>query len=41
MTGTPANLDRVLHAWQARVTGGVAPISLTLALLDWAVQLAG
>ena len=41
VTGTPVNLDRVLHAWQARVTGGVAPISLTLALLDWAVHLAG
>ena len=21
MTGTPANLDRLLHAWQARITG--------------------
>ena len=41
MTGTPANLDRLLHAWQARITGGVAPTSLTLALLDWAVHLAG
>jgi polyhydroxyalkanoate synthase subunit PhaC len=41
VTGTPANLDRLLHAWQARITGGVAPTSLTLALLDWAVHLAG
>jgi polyhydroxyalkanoate synthase len=41
MTGTPANLDRLLHAWQARVTGGVSPTSLTLAFTDWAVHLAG
>ena len=41
MTGTPANLDRLLHAWQARVTGGVSPTSLTLAYMDWAVHLAG
>ena len=41
MTGTPANLDRLLHAWQARVTRGVSPTSLTVAFLDWAVHLAG
>ncbi len=41
MTGTPANLDRLLHAGQAHVTGGVSPTSLTLAFLDWAVHLAG
>jgi polyhydroxyalkanoate synthase len=41
MTGSPANVDRLLHAFQARVTGGVSPTSLTLAFLDWAVHLAG
>ena len=41
MTGSPANLDRLLHSCEARVTGGVSPTSLTLAFLDWAVHLAG
>jgi polyhydroxyalkanoate synthase len=41
MTAVPTNLDRLLHAAQARITGGVSPTSLTLAYLDWAVHLAG
>ncbi len=32
--------DRALHAAQAKVTGGLSPAALTLALRDWAVHLA-
>src|SRR5512144_2980170 len=33
-------VDRLLHSWQARGTGGQSPTSSTLAYLDWAVHLA-
>lgn len=33
-------LDRVLHATEARFTGGISPASLTAAYLDWAIHLA-
>ena len=34
----PENLDRMLHAWQSRYTGGRSPSTVGLALLDWAVH---
>ncbi len=33
---TPADIDRVLHAWQSRFTGGRSPSTLSLAFRDWA-----
>jgi polyhydroxyalkanoate synthase subunit PhaC len=36
-----ASLDRTLQAWQARITGGLSPIALSLAGLDWFAHLAG
>lgn len=36
----PDPLDRLLHATQARLTGSLSPVSLTLAYLDWAFHLA-
>jgi polyhydroxyalkanoate synthase len=33
-------IDRLLHSWQAQLTGGQSPTSSTLAYLDWAVHLA-
>jgi len=37
---TPAELDRALHAWQSRFTGGKSPSTLSLAWLDWAMHAA-
>ena len=37
---TPADLDRALHAWQSRFTGGQSPSAVRLALLDWAAHAA-
>jgi polyhydroxyalkanoate synthase len=34
------NIDRLVHSWQGRITGGQSPSALTLAYLDWAVHLA-
>lgn len=34
------SFDRLLHAWQARWTGSLSGISLTLACLDWFLHLA-
>ncbi|MEO1091581.1 MAG: alpha/beta fold hydrolase [Pseudomonadota bacterium] len=35
-----ANLDRVLHAWQARLTAGLSPPAVAAAWGDWLVHLA-
>jgi polyhydroxyalkanoate synthase len=32
-------LDRLLHAWQARLTGGLSPAALQQASADWAIHL--
>ena len=43
MLTTPAagaNLDRMVHAWLGRFTGGLSPASLLFAHLDWLVHLA-
>jgi polyhydroxyalkanoate synthase len=37
---TPADLDRLLHDWQSRFTGGRSPSTVSLALLDWAAHAA-
>jgi len=37
---TAADLDRLLHNWQARFTGGRSPSTLGLAFLDWAAHAA-
>ncbi|WP_276571582.1 alpha/beta fold hydrolase [Bradyrhizobium sp. dw_78] len=34
------SFDRLLHAWQAKATGSLSPISLMLAYLDWSLHLA-
>jgi polyhydroxyalkanoate synthase len=34
-----ANLDRMMHAWLGRFTGGISPASLLFAYLDWLVHL--
>jgi len=34
----PENLDRMLHVWQSRYTGGRSPSTVGLALLDWAAH---
>jgi len=36
----PANLDRMLHAWQSHFTGGRSPSTVALALRDWAARMA-
>jgi polyhydroxyalkanoate synthase len=36
----PADLDRLLHDWQSRFTGGRSPSTVSLALLDWAAHAA-
>ena len=36
-----ADLDRRLQAWRARLTGGVSPVALSLAYMDWLAHLAG
>jgi polyhydroxyalkanoate synthase subunit PhaC len=36
----PENLDRMLHVWQSRYTGGRSPSMVGLALLDWAAHAA-
>jgi len=33
-------VDRLVHSWQARLTGGQSPTSSAMACLDWAVHLA-
>ncbi|WP_367614787.1 PHA/PHB synthase family protein [Plastoroseomonas arctica] len=33
-----ADLDRLLHAWQSRFTGGHSPSTASLAFLDWAAH---
>ena len=35
-----ANLDRMVHAWMGRFTGGLSPASMLFAYLDWLVHLA-
>jgi polyhydroxyalkanoate synthase len=37
---TSADLDRLLHAWQSRFTGGRSPSTVALACLDWAAHAA-
>jgi polyhydroxyalkanoate synthase len=37
---TPADLDRMLHAWQSRFTGGRSPSTVALAFRDWAAHMA-
>ena len=37
---TAADLDRVLHNWQSRFTGGRSPSTVSLAMLDWAAHAA-
>ncbi|MFZ4605889.1 MAG: PHA/PHB synthase family protein [Caulobacter sp.] len=37
---TSADLDRMLHVWQSRFTGGRSPSTVGLAWLDWAVHAA-
>jgi ketosteroid isomerase-like protein len=32
---TPADLDRMLHAWQSRFTGGRSPSTISLASLEY------
>jgi Poly-beta-hydroxybutyrate polymerase N terminal len=34
----PEDLDRMLHVWQSRYTGGRSPSTVGLALLDWAAH---
>jgi polyhydroxyalkanoate synthase subunit PhaC len=34
----PENLDRMLHVWQSRYTGGRSPSTVGLAFLDWAAH---
>ena len=36
----PCKADRALHALAARLTGGISPIALSLAYIDWAWHLA-
>lgn len=37
---SPADMDRMLHAWQSRYTGGRSPSTLALAGLDWSLHAA-
>jgi len=34
-----AAVDRLLQAWQARLTGGLSPVALSLAWFDWLAHL--
>jgi polyhydroxyalkanoate synthase len=36
----PEDLDRILHAWQSRFTGGRSPSTVNLAFMDWAAHAA-
>jgi polyhydroxyalkanoate synthase len=36
----PEDLDRILHAWQSRFTGGRSPSTVKLAMMDWAAHAA-
>jgi len=36
----PTDLDRMLHVWQSRFTGGRSPSTVGLAFLDWAAHAA-
>jgi polyhydroxyalkanoate synthase len=36
----PENLDRMLHVWQSRYTGGRSPSTVGLALFDWVAHAA-
>jgi polyhydroxyalkanoate synthase len=36
----PEDLDRILHAWQSRFTGGRSPSTVALAFMDWAAHAA-
>jgi polyhydroxyalkanoate synthase len=36
----PESLDRALHNWQSRFTGGRSPSTVTLAFMDWAAHTA-
>jgi len=36
----PADLDRMLHVWQSRFTGGRSPSTVGLAFLDWTAHAA-
>ncbi len=40
VAATAADLDRMLHDWQSRFTGGTSPSTLGLAFLDWAAHAA-
>ncbi len=33
-------LDRLLHAWQGRMTASVSPAAMTLSFMDWAIHFA-
>ncbi len=33
-------LDRLMHAWQARLTYSISPAALMLAFMDWGMHLA-
>jgi hypothetical protein len=33
-------IDRMREAWSARITGGLSPAALALALFDWSIHLA-
>jgi polyhydroxyalkanoate synthase len=37
----PYSADRAFHAMLARLTGGISPVALSLAYMDWASHLAG
>ena len=37
---SPADLDRLLHVWQSRFTGGRSPSTVALACLDWVAHAA-
>jgi poly[(R)-3-hydroxyalkanoate] polymerase subunit PhaC len=35
-----ASIDQILNGWRARLTGGIAPLALSQAYIDWAAHLA-